>query len=110
MAQTKRKENRGGARPNSGPKRQTLSVRQLKEFERAAKAKQKETGMSLQDIVLQIAYDESAPRRDRLAASKLFWDKSVIVAHEGGEADKQAGLHIYLPEHVKEDNVVPIDK
>lgn len=100
MGAVKKKDGRGGKRPGAGrpSNRQPLSVRQLLEFERAANAKVKETGQALQDIVLNIAYDEDAPRRDRLAAAKLFWDKSVIVAHEGGEADKQTGPAVYLPE------------
>ena len=97
-----KKENRGGRRPGAGrPKgsRETLSVRQLKEFEQAAKKKAKETGKSLQDIVLSIAYDEKAAKRDQLAAAKLFWDKSIIPASEGGEADVANGPAVYLPEH-----------
>ena len=104
-AQKRKPDGRGGARPGSGaPKgnrnraRQPLSVRQLKEFERAAEAKAKETGKGLQQIVLDIAYDEDAAIRDRLAAAKLFWDKSIIVASEGGEADHAAGPAFYLPE------------
>ena len=95
-----KKDNRGGIREGAGrkPGRETLSVRQLKEFERSAKAMAKEHGATLQDVVLAIAYDDEAPRRDRLAAAKLYWDKSVIVASEGGEGDKILGPAVFLPE------------
>ncbi len=98
MAQQSKTENRGGKREGSGRKPETLSVRQLKEFERAAEAMAKEHGVTLQDIVLGFAYDETAPMKDRLAASKLYWDKSVISATEGGEADKTIGPAVFLPE------------
>ena len=96
----KKQENRGGRRPGAGrPKgRESLSVRQLAEFDRAAKDMAARTGRSLQDIVLEFAYDSNLPPKDRLAAAKLYWDKSVIHATEGGEADKNLGPAVYLPE------------
>ena len=116
MANQSKTENRGGKRAGAGRKRghlqgrETLSVRQLIEFERAARAKAKEHGMTLQEIVLDIAYDPEAPRRDRMAAAKLYWDKSIILASEGGEGDKVAGPAFYLPEQRPELNVVDIKK
>ena len=101
---TRKPDGRGGKRAGAGrkpgysPGRETMSVRQLAEFERAAKAMAKEHGYSLQDVVLRIAYDETAPRRDRLAAAKLYFDKYVIVAKEGGEADKVLEPAVFLPE------------
>ena len=108
----KKKDGRGGARPGAGrkPGRETLSVRQLREFERAAKEKAKQHGKTLQEIVLEIAYDGDAPRKDRLAAAKLFWDKSIIPAHEGGEADKNLGPAVYLPEQRPQLEVIDGDK
>lgn len=96
----KKEENRGGRRPGAGrPKgRDTLSTRQLAEFDRAAKEMAKKTGKSLQDIVLAFAYDPELPPKDRLAAAKLYWDKSVIHVTEGGEADTNNGPAVYLPE------------
>ena len=100
MNQTKqKKENRGGKREGAGrkPGRESLSVRQVKEFERAAEAMAKEHGKTLQEVVLGIVYDEETPRRDVLAAAKLYWDKSVIVAKEGGQADQVTGPAVFLP-------------
>ena len=98
MVAAKKKDGRGGARPNSGPKKEALSVRQLKEIQKVAVALAKEFGMPVIEVVGRMAYDEDAPRRDRLAAAKLFLDKSTIAISEGGEADKQTGPAVYLPE------------
>ncbi len=92
-------DGRGGKREGAGrkPGRDTLSVRQLIEFERAATEMAKEHGETLQIRCLKIAYDNDAPRKDQLAAMKLFWDKSVIVAKEGGEADLNLEPAVFLP-------------
>ena len=98
VAKKKKNPDWGGKREGSGRKPDTLSARQLIEFEKAAKAFAKDNGKTLHDIVLSIAYAEETPVRDRLAATKLFWDKSVILASEGGEGDKVAGPAVFLPE------------
>jgi len=95
--QKRKPDGRGGKREGAGRKTETVSVRQLLEFERSAKAFAKEHGKTLQDIVLAIAYDPETPRKDQLAAAKLYWDKSVIVAKEGGEADKNMEPAVFLP-------------
>lgn len=91
-------ENRGGAREGAGRPKETLSVRQIREFEEAAKALAKEFGYTLPEGLGRMFYDESAPRRDRLAAAKLFLDKSMVPITEGGDADKNLGPAMYLPE------------
>ena len=112
MAKTKQKtENRGGKREGAGRPKETLSTRQLADFDKAAKAFAKEHNRTLQDVVLAIAYDDDAPRKDRLAAAKLYWDKSVIVAKEGGEADRVVGPAVFLPKkHPRLAPVVEIKK
>ena len=94
-----KKDNRGGKREGAGrkPGREALSVRQLKEFERAAVAMAKEHGKTLQEVVLKIAYDDASSSKDKLAAAKLYWDKSIITASEGGEADQAVGPAVFLP-------------
>jgi len=104
MVAAKKKDGRGGARPNSGPKKEALSVRQLKQIQKVAEDLAKEFGMPVIEVVGRMAYDIDAPRRDRLAASKLFLDKSTISVTEGGEADKLNGPAVYLPEQY--DNVL----
>lgn len=108
MARPRKKDNRGGARPNSGPKKQTLSVRQIQEMRKAAEARAKAEGRSLYDILLDFAYDDDLSVKDRSACIKLYLDKMHIAVHEGGEADQAAGPALYLPKH--RDNVVPIAK
>ena len=117
MAKPAKKENRCGARPNSGPKKQTLSVRQVQELLNRAKDFAKRTGKTVDDILLEFVYGQTVDGeelkigvRDRLAALKLFKDHTSIKPGEGGEADKQLGPTIYLPEHKAPDNVTPITK
>ena len=93
-----KKDNRGGARPNSGPKAQTLSATQLKEMREAAAAKAKKEGKTLFDVCLDWVYDKDLKIDRRQAAWKMYCDKMLIQASEGGEADKTLGPSIYLPE------------
>ena len=95
---TAKKENRGGARPNSGPKRQTLSVRQIREMRKAAEKRAKQEGKTLYDILLDFSYDADLSVKDRQASIKLYLDKMHISVSEGGETDQALGPSIYLPE------------
>ena len=84
-----KKDNRGGKREGAGrkPGRETLSVRQSREFEEAAKALAKEYGYTIPEGVGRMFYAATSDR-DKLSAANLFWKYSVIGATEGGEADK----------------------
>ncbi len=95
---TAKKENRGGARPNSGPKPQTVSASQLKEMREAAAEFAKEHGKTLFQVCLDWIGDESLKIDRRQAAWKMYTDKMLIQASEGGEADTSLGPSIYLPE------------
>ena len=92
------KENRGGARPNSGPKAQTVSATQLKEMRDEAEKAAKEHGKTLFQVCLDWIFDEDLKIDRRQAAWKMYTDKMLIQASEGGEADKTLGPSIYLPE------------
>ena len=94
---TTKKENRGGARPNPGPARQTLSVRQIREMRKTAAKRAKKEGKTLYDILLDFSYDADLSVKDRQASIKLYLDKMHISVSEGGEADKVVGPSIYLP-------------
>lgn len=90
-------------------------MRQVKELLQTAKKFAKRTGKTVDDILLEFIYGETIDgepmkigQRDRLAAMKLFKDHTSIKPGEGGEADKQLGPTIYLPEHKAPDNVTPI--
>jgi len=73
---------RGGARKGAGgPKKTKLySDSVKKDFLRAAKRKAKETGKTLGDIVMEIAYGQYHQDSVRIAAVKCFND--VIVVKE----------------------------
>jgi len=93
-----KKENRGGARPNSGPKPFSLSASQVEGLLRTVKKFSKEHGKSIDDILVGMVYDESITDNNRLAAIKLVKDLSAPKITEGGEADKILGPSIYLPD------------
>ena len=107
-----KKDNRGGKREGAGrkPGRETLSVRQSREFEEAAKALAKEYGYTIPEGVGRMFYDHDASRRDKLSAANLFWKYSVIGATEGGEADKVIGPAVFLPEEHPRLEIVGVGK
>lgn len=106
-----RKENRGGARPNSGPKKEALSARQVRMMLNTAQQYAKKHKKTLDMVLVGFAYDEELSAKDRMAAIKLFKDKTMAPISEGGEADKQLGPAIYLPEQSPDPGkVVPIDR
>ena len=132
MAKAKPKtENRGGARPNSGPKKETLSVRQVKEMRKRADAYAKKYGKTIDEILLDFVYgvaefnlsiDEGegetvesviakkVSTRDRIACIKLWKEYTSPKITEGGPADTELGPKVYLPQHVEEGTVIPIDR
>ena len=95
---TAKKESRGGARPNTGPKPFSLSASQVKALLRTVKKFTKEHGKSIDDILVGMVYAESTTDNNRLAAIKLVKDLSAPKISEGGEADRTLGPSIYLPE------------
>ena len=97
MTTKRKKENRGGARPNSGPRPQTVSTTQLKEMRDAADTKAKAEGRSLFDVCLDWIYDPDIKIDRQQAAWKMYTDKMLIQISEGGDADKFAGPAVFLP-------------
>ncbi len=95
---TAKKENRGGARPNSGPKPFSLSASQVKALLRTVKKFAKQYGKSIDDVLVEMVYAEKITDNNRLAAIKLVKDLSAPKISEGGEADRTLGPSIYLPE------------
>lgn len=93
-----KKDNRGGARPNSGPKPATVSQSQLKEMREAAQKKADETGKTMFEVCLGWIYDEELKIDRRQAAWKMYADKMLIQVTEGSEGDKLEGPAMYLPE------------
>jgi site-specific recombinase XerD len=80
-----KKENRGGRRPGAGRKpKYMLSETQIKNMLRAARKKAKETGKTIDDILLDIIYTDGKKisERDQLAAIKLFKDFTITKSSE----------------------------
>ena len=92
-----KKENRGGKREGAGRKPEALSVRQAKAFEETAIKLAEEHGQTMQDVIGGFVYDEGSSMKDRMTAAKLYWDKSIIGAAEGGDADRAVGPAVFLP-------------
>ena len=76
---TAKKENRGGARPNTGPKPFSLSASQVKALLRTVKKFAEEHGKSIDDILVGMVYAEKVTDNNRLAAIKLVKDLSASV-------------------------------
>ena len=93
----------GGVRPNSGRKKETLSGRQVQAMLDKASEYEKETGKSLDDILLMIIYGEKfqgerVPLKDKLASIKLYKEYTMAKLAEGGDIDSQIEMPVWLPE------------
>ena len=113
MDQPMKQENRGGARPNTGPKPgtlRTLSASQVQKMLRTAKKWAKRTGKSIDDVLCSIIYNDEAKNSDRLAGIKVFKEYTAAKLQEGGEADKALGPALYLPEQRPSLSAVKTDK
>lgn len=88
----------GGARPNSGPKKQTLSALQVQIMLDKAKEYAKKYKKTVDDILLQFIYSEELNEKDRIACIKLWKEYTVAKLQEGGETDNALGPQVYLPE------------
>lgn len=91
------KSNWGGARPNSGPKKQTLSAHQVQLMLDKAKEYAEKFGKTIDEILLDFIYEDDMPKKDRAACIKLWKEYTIAKISEGGEADKNLGPGIYLP-------------
>ena len=98
MSTKAKNPNWGGARSGSGPKKETLSVRQVREILESVKKRAELEGKTVTDVFLDIVYDLDASRRDRLAAGKLIWEYTIAKLQEGGETDRAfEGPAVFLP-------------
>lgn len=99
MAQTIKKDNRGGKREGAGRKRETLSQSQVREMLAKAKEYAKKYGKTIDDILLEVIYSDN--QKDALAAVKLWKEYTIAKLQEGGEIDTQIGPEVYLPDQDK---------
>lgn len=97
----KKVDNRGGARPGSGPKPQTLTASQVALMLKKARKRAKAAKKDIDDIILDIIYDIETITRDKLAAVKLWKEYTMAKLVEDGTADKANGPSVYLPEQDK---------
>ena len=105
----------GGARPNSGPKKESLSVAQVREMLETAKKYAKEKGKSIDDVLCEFIFEEKVhdqvvQNNQRIAAIKLFKEYTIAKLNEGGDIDKNLSPSTYLPEERPDPaKVVPIN-
>lgn len=95
--QRKKNPNWGGARPNSGPKKQTLSGAQVAEMLKKARDYAKKYEKTIDEVILDIIYTTKSDK-DKLAAIKLFKDFSMAKISEEGPTNQDLGPQIFLPE------------
>lgn len=98
METVKKIDNRGGARPGSGPKPRTLSANQVRKMLKKAQKWAKERGKDIDDVLLGFIYSDAEKTADRIACIKLWKDITVPKISEGGEADRGLGPAFFLPE------------
>lgn len=111
MSTGPKKDNRGGARPNSGPKPQTLSARQVAKMLRKAKKWAKKHGKDIDDILLGFIYGfDEVKAADRIACIKLWKEYTIAKMAEGGTTDKALAPAVFLPEQRPVLTAVPSDK
>lgn len=105
-------ERRGGFRPGSGRKptiKTGLSAYQVAKMLRKAKKMASRVGKDIDDVLLEFIYHADGRVQDRLAAIKLWKEYAQIKPSEGGEADKQLGPAVFLPEHHPRLSIVKTD-
>lgn len=89
---------RGGYRPGAGRKAETLSVMQIQKMLAKAEQMALDTGKDVDDILLGIIKDSSS-ETNQLQAIKIWKQYTMAAPSEGGEADRELGPAVYLPEH-----------
>jgi len=98
MTDGQKVERRGGSRPNTGPKPQTLSANQVLKMLRKARKWAKKMGKDIDDILLGFIYDENGKMVERTACIKLWKEYTIAKMAEGGQTDKGLGPAVFLPE------------
>jgi len=86
---------RGGARPGSGRKTYNISEKEKKKLLSEARKRQRETGRSIADILLDFIYTTHKYPSLKLTAIRLYYD--IITVREG---------HKTVEEHKYEHGVI----
>lgn len=108
-------DNRGGYRPGAGRKpnpENIISDYHIKKMIAAAKKVEKETGVSLDEVLVRIAYSAKSSAKDKLTAIKIFKEYTMTKSTETNiNLTQQIGPQIGLPElKPLPDNVISINK
>jgi len=96
---SKKKENRGGKREGAGRKRspESFSAAKLDELNGRIDQYAKDKGKHIDEVALDIIYDDDMHVSSRMKAYDTIKKYSSIKVSEGGEADKDLGPAVYLP-------------
>lgn len=106
-------QNWGGKREGSGRKRTALSDQQVKKLLRAARLKEKETGKSIADQLMEVIYGSkvTVKVKERIAAIKVFYDQTVTSASESDvQVSKTLEPAIYLPKQKQDPSTIKLVK
>lgn len=113
-------ENRGGKRAGAGRKpkdanksaAQVLTEKQISDMLAAAKKVEKETSVSIDEVLVRLIYSAKSKTSEKLAAIKLFKEYTMIKTTESNvNVSKHVGPQIGLPElKPLPENVVSINK
>jgi hypothetical protein len=89
----------GGARPNAGRPKKTLTQQQVSKIIKAVEKKGKENGISWSDSFAEMLFDPVANYRERLQAFRLFMEITISKSIEQNiNVNKNQAPKIYLPE------------
>lgn len=101
--ESKKKDNRGGKREGAGRKRspESFSAEKLSELNGRIESYAKTKGKHIDEVALDIIYDEDNNISARMRAYDTIKKYSSIQVSEGGDADKNLGPAVYLPEQDK---------
>lgn len=101
MATKSTGKGRGGARPGAGRKKLSLSEKETNQLLKAARAKSRDTGDSVWDILMKMVYNPKLRTKDPravLAAIKIYSDAVVAKqVHKQVEGEIKTGPVIFLP-------------
>ncbi len=98
MAGKPRNDNWGGGRGGAGRPKNKLTTCQVKNMLDTAATYAKKHGITVDELLLECMYSETAHIQYRLQAIRLFKDKTMAHITEGGDTDRDLGPATYLPE------------
>ena len=106
-----KKENRGGAREGTGPKKKikTISDKAKRRWVVAARKFAKENGITVEQAILNMIVDEKVQDSVKVGAAKLYSEAIIAKSSEQTITTQDTTPRIYLPEK-REDPALRIVK